>query len=82
MGMGPRIREDNGRGWIPACVFMGVGSVREDGSPPRLGGVSHARTREGVDSCCVFTGVGSAWEDGLGPRMREDKGRGWGRGRV
>ncbi len=22
-GMGPRMREDNGRGWIPACVFTG-----------------------------------------------------------
>ena len=27
-GMGPRMREDNGRGWILACVFMGAGSSR------------------------------------------------------
>ena len=27
MGMGPRIREDNGRGWIPASVFAGAGSL-------------------------------------------------------
>ena len=27
-GMGPRMREDNGWGWILACVFMGVGPVR------------------------------------------------------
>ena len=27
-GMGPRMREDNGWGWILACVFTGVGPVR------------------------------------------------------
>ena len=26
-GMGPRIREDNGRGWVP--VFTGAGYSRE-----------------------------------------------------
>ena len=43
MGMGPRLREDNGRGrgWVPAPVFARAGSSRDDGdgdgSPPSRG---------------------------------------------
>ena len=45
-GMGPRIREDNGWGWIPASVFTGAGSLRGDGD-----GSPHPRgQRVGVDS--------------------------------
>ena len=29
-GMGPRMREDNGRGWLLECVFTGARSRRED----------------------------------------------------
>ena len=35
--MGPRMREDNGRGWILECVFTGVGSAWEDGFPHARG---------------------------------------------
>ena len=63
-GMGPRMREDNGRGWILACVFAGGGYG--DGSP-------HARgQRKGVDSSLRLCGGGT----GMGPRMREDNGEG------
>ena len=45
-GMGPRIREDNGWGWIPASVVTGAGFLRGDGD-----GSPHPRgQRVGVDS--------------------------------
>ena len=50
-GMGPRIREDNGWGWIPASVFTGAGSPRGDGdgSPhPRGQWVGVGMTRRGA----------------------------------
>ena len=64
-GMGPRMREDNGRGWIPDRVFTGV--------------ALRGRMGTGVDSCLRFHGGGTSagMTDGMGPRMREDKGRGW-----
>ena len=44
-GMGSRIREDNGRGWIPVCVFTGASCERGDGD-----GFPHPRgQREGKD---------------------------------
>ena len=77
-GMGPRMREDNGWGWILACVFMGVGSMGGDGFVPAssrgqalCGGVrgwvpACARTTVGgwILACVLCTG--------MGPRMRED----------
>ena len=45
-GIGPRIREDNGWGWIPASVVTGAGFLRGDGD-----GSPHPRgQRVGVDS--------------------------------
>ena len=59
--MGPRIREDNGRGWIPVCVFTGAGCERGDGD-----GSPHPRgQREGDGlSPTVFTSVGCERENG------------------
>ena len=75
-GMGPRMREDNGWGWIRACVFMGVGSVRGvRGWVPAC-----ARTRVGMDSSLRLCGGGTCaggTGTGMGPRMREDNGWGW-----
>ena len=75
-GMGPRMREDNGWGWILACVF--AGGVR--GWVPAC-----ARTTgRGWILACVFMGVGYGdgceLGRGMGPRIREDNGagmRGW-----
>ena len=61
-GMGPRIREDNGWGWIPASVFTGTGSLREDGD-----GSPHPRgQRVGVDSRFRLHGAGFLRGDGDG----------------
>ena len=73
-GMGPRIREDNGWGWIPASVFTGTGSLRGDGdgSPhprgQRVGGGFPLPSSRG-QALCGGTG--------MGPRIREDNGWGW-----
>ncbi len=74
-GMGPRIREDNGWGWIPASVFTGgrlCCGGDGDGSP-------HPRGQwEGVDSRFRRHGDRlSAGRTGMGPRIREDNGWGW-----
>ena len=64
--MGPRMREDNGWGWILACVFMGVGPVRGGtGMGPRM----REDNGRGMDSCLrlhgggLFAGMmGVSWE--------------------
>ena len=64
-GMGPRMREDNGWGWILACVFMGVGPVRGvRGWVPACARTTVYNTSEGTT-------------ERLGPRIREDNGWGW-----
>ena len=72
--MGPRIREDNGWGWIPASVVTGTGSLREDGdwSPHPRG------QRVGMDSRFrLHWGKALRGGTGIGPRIREDNGWGW-----
>ena len=68
-GMGPRIREDNGGGWIPASVVTGAGSLRGDGD-----GSPHPRgQRVGVDSRFRrHWGQALCGKTGMGPRIRED----------
>ena len=61
--MGPRIREDNGRGWIPATVFMGAGSPRRE----------EAGMRDGLPPS---SSRGQCLRRGMGPRIREDTGGG------
>ena len=74
-GMGPRLREDNGRGrgWVPAPVSTRAGSSRDDGdgdgSPPSRG------QREGRGDefpPTVFARAGSPRDDG-GARGGEDE---------
>ena len=82
-GMGPRIREDNGWGWIPASVVTGTGfaaggrgwvpaSARTTGG----GGFPLSRFRPRIT-----TGGGGGSPGcggtGMGPRIREDNGWGW-----
>ena len=75
MGVGPRMREDNGWGWILACVFTGVGPV--------LGGTGMGpRMREdngwGWILACVFAGVGSLrGVRGWVPACARTTGGGW-----
>ena len=73
-GMGPRIREDNGWGWIPASVVTGAGFLRGDGD-----GSPHPRgQRVGMDSRFrLHWGQALRGGTGIGPRIREDNGGGW-----
>ena len=70
--MGPRIREDNGRGWVPASARTtgGMGSrIRED-----TGGMG-SRIRE--DTGGMGPRIPRGQREGMGSRIREDNGRGW-----
>ena len=86
MGMGPRIREDDGWGWVPASARTTDG----DGSPHprgrRMGMGPRIREDNGGGwvpaSARTTDGDGSPHprgrRRGMGPRIREDKG--WGKG--
>ncbi len=74
-GMGPRIREDNGRGWVPVCVFTGAGCERGG-----RGWVPASARTTGGDGFPSASSRGQAVSGGtgMGPRIREDNGRGVG----
>ena len=73
-GMGPRIREDNGWGWIPASVFTG-GRLCAGG---RGWVPASARTTGGSGfSLPSSLGQASCGGTGMGSRIREDNGWGW-----
>ena len=70
-GMGPRIREDNGGGWVSASVFTRASSSRGDGD-----GFPHPRGQRGGDGFPHPSSRGQALRGGtgMGPRIREDNG--------
>ena len=74
-GWVPACARTTRRGWILACVFMGVGPVRGGtGMGPRM----REDNGRGMDSCLRLHGGGAlcGGGTGMGPRMREDNGEG------
>ena len=66
--MGPRIREDNGRGEMPGVGWEGKRAVRK----PPLRGVGRTVECDGRPQGSPLREEGRG--RGMGPRIREDKG--------